>query len=114
VLAIVAYEQPVSRADINQVRGTDSGGGIDTCAAAASPAQHVSGLPVACARLWSPAEQAVSTRSARAVERNTGRSFRQQRQDVTRRNRRFRRIAIGMGGKLGVQSITNIISWFPC
>jgi segregation and condensation protein B len=30
VLAIVAYEQPVSRADIAQIRGTDSAGVIDT------------------------------------------------------------------------------------
>jgi segregation and condensation protein B len=30
VLAIVAYEQPVSRADISQVRGTDSSGVVDT------------------------------------------------------------------------------------
>jgi segregation and condensation protein B len=30
VLAIVAYEQPVSRADVAHIRGTDSGGVIDT------------------------------------------------------------------------------------
>ena len=30
VLAIVAYEQPVSRADISHIRGTDSAGVIDT------------------------------------------------------------------------------------
>jgi len=30
VLAIVAYEQPVSRADITQVRGTDSSGVVET------------------------------------------------------------------------------------
>jgi segregation and condensation protein B len=30
VLAIVAYEQPVTRADISHIRGTDSGGVIDT------------------------------------------------------------------------------------
>jgi segregation and condensation protein B len=30
VLAIVAYEQPVSRADVSQIRGTDSAGVIDT------------------------------------------------------------------------------------
>lgn len=30
VLAIVAYEQPVSRADISHVRGTDSSGLVDT------------------------------------------------------------------------------------
>jgi segregation and condensation protein B len=29
-LAIVAYEQPVSRADISHIRGTDSAGVIDT------------------------------------------------------------------------------------
>ena len=29
-LAIVAYEQPVSRADISQIRGTDSAGVVDT------------------------------------------------------------------------------------
>jgi segregation and condensation protein B len=29
-LAMVAYEQPVSRADISHVRGTDSSGVIDT------------------------------------------------------------------------------------
>ena len=30
VLAIVAYEQPVSRADISHIRGTDSSGVVDT------------------------------------------------------------------------------------
>lgn len=30
VLAIVAYEQPVSRSDVAHVRGTDSAGVIDT------------------------------------------------------------------------------------
>ena len=30
VLSIVAYEQPVTRADINQIRGTDSSGVVDT------------------------------------------------------------------------------------
>ena len=30
MLAIVAYEQPVSRADVAHIRGTDSAGVIDT------------------------------------------------------------------------------------
>jgi len=30
VLSIVAYEQPVTRADISQIRGTDSSGVVDT------------------------------------------------------------------------------------
>jgi segregation and condensation protein B len=30
VLAIVAYEQPVSRSDVSSIRGVDSSGAIDT------------------------------------------------------------------------------------